>query len=378
MFIGTIASYWLSELQGSGSGLWGDDEALVLGDGVEPPNIVYDDIETPLQSPTLEIGAEWLTLSDGKVDITGYAPGAVHAYLYLNNKEIEYRAVEEREFRFEQAPLEYGVNVIEVKVVDEFGNEANSMASIIDRESRSMAKVRYNPSTNRMRGPRHRPYIALTIDAGASSRRAEKVLDVLRDKDIITTIFLTGRFIERYPDIVQRIVAEGHEVGNHTYSHPHLTTFENSGRHHTSPGVTKETMSFELIRTKELFENLTGTPMSQWWRAPYGEHNREILAWAAQFGFKHVDWTRSPVNHDILDWVSNIKNRYYLDGKELLKRLTGIDNGVPGRANGGIVLTHLGSDRKKDFLDEILPEAIDELRNRDYKFVTVSRMFSRQ
>jgi peptidoglycan/xylan/chitin deacetylase (PgdA/CDA1 family) len=378
MFIGTIASYWLSELQGSGAGLWGDDVALVLGEGVEAPNIVYDDIEMPLQSPTLEIGAEWLTLTDGKVDIAGYAPGAVHAYLYLNNKEVEYRAVEEREFRFEQAPLEYGVNVIEVKVVDEFGNEANSMASIIERESRSMAKVRYNPSTNRIRGPRWRPYIALTIDAGASSRRAEKVLDVLRDKDIITTIFLTGRFVERYPDIVQRIVAEGHEVGNHTYSHPHLTTFETSGRHHTAPGVTKETMSFELIRTKELFESLTGTSMSQWWRAPYGEHNREILAWAAQFGFKHVDWTRSPVNHDILDWVSNTKNRYYLDGKGLLKRLTGIDSGGPGQANGSIILTHLGTDRKKDFLDEVLPKAIDELRSRDYKFVTVSRMFPRQ
>jgi peptidoglycan/xylan/chitin deacetylase (PgdA/CDA1 family) len=324
------------------------------------------------------MGGEWLTLKDGKVDISGYAPGAVRAFLYLNNRETGGTTVEDQGFVFRQVPLDYGVNVIEVKVMDDAGGEANSMAGIVERESQSMAKVREDSVLNRQRGPRELPWLALTIDAGASNQRAEKILDVLRAKGIVTTFFLTGQFIERYPELTKRIVADGHEVGNHTYDHPHLTTYEQNRRHYTSPGVTRELVQTELLKTKDLFEKLTGAHMVGYWRAPYGEYNSDILAWAKQAGFKHVDWTRTPLNFDMLDWVADEDNGYYLTGQGLLHRLTGIDRGVSGGANGGIILMHLGTDRRKDFMDEVLPQAIDALRQRDYKFVTISRMFSRQ
>ncbi|HUT54865.1 MAG TPA: polysaccharide deacetylase family protein [bacterium] len=374
--VGTVAAFWSSDPNGKGWSIRGRQAGAEAP--ADAPNAIYDDVKPPLTTPTLDMGAEWLTLKDGKVDITGYSPGAVRAFLYLDNRELMGTTVESQGFKFSQVPLAYGVNVIEVKVKDEEGNEANSMAGIVERASASMAKVRADSVLNRQRGPRELPCIALTIDAGASNQRAEKILNVLRDKGIITTFFLTGQFIEKYPEIVKRIVADGHEVGNHSHNHPHLTTFEQNRRHLTAAGVTRELVQGQLLKTKELFENLTGAHMAPYWRAPYGEYNSDILAWANEAGFKHVDWTRTPQNLDMLDWIASDHDRHYLDGQGLLRRLTGIDAGVPGQANGGIILMHLGSDRHRDFMDEILPQAIDTLRSKNYRFVTISRMFSRQ
>jgi len=359
------------------------------GDSGENAETPYDDdpddedwsdevdyqVEPALAPPTIDIASERLTLNGGKVDITGYAPGAVRAYLYVNGRELALCDVVEHGFSFDAVPLGWGRNAIEVKVSDMAGAEASSMATIIERMSDHSANVTLAKALNRMRGPREFPHLALTIDAGASSRRAKQILDVLKDKGIITTFFLTGRFIENNPEIVQRIVAEGHEVGNHTYSHLHLTTFEINGRNQTRSTASRDRLQHELTKTKQLFEDLTGVEMAPWWRAPYGEHNRAILGWAEGAGFKHVDWTRSPRNMDILDWVSDKRSGLYRDGDSLYKRLVGIDGGKPGAAKGGIILIHLGSDRKDEFLDEVLPKAIDRLEAKGYKFVTISRMF---
>jgi phosphoribosylamine-glycine ligase len=91
-----------------------------------------------------------------------------------------------------------------------------------------------------------------------------------------------------------------------------------------------------------------------------------------------VDWTRAPLNLDLLDWISDPRDRHYLDAGQLYKRLAGLDQGRAGGGNGCIVLAHLGSERKADFLDEVLPAALEELAGRGYSFVTVSRMFNGQ
>jgi len=343
----------------------------------QSPNMVYDEANLVLTPPALDLASENLVLDGAKADITGYAPGASSVVLFVNNEEMGDVSTENLGFSFEGIHLRYGVNVIQVKALDGLGNEAYSMAWRVERLSQSMARVRTRAGINRMRGPRELPMLALTIDAGASDRRAMEILDILRNRGIITTFFLTGAFIERYPETVKRIVADGHEVGNHTYSHPHLTTFNLNRKHHIADGVNRRMLQDELTRTKRLFEDLTGAKMTGWWRAPYGEHNERIRRWAEEVGFKHVDWTRTPKNYDMLDWVADEDHRYYLDEEELYQRLTGIDNGVPGAANGGIILMHLGTERHKDFPDRVLPKAIDELSSRGYEFVTVSRMFSR-
>jgi len=66
--------------------------------------------------------------------------------------------------------------------------------------------------------------IVLSFDAGSTDRGAAEILDALRGRGIRTTVFLTGQFIRRYPELARQIASDGHEVGNHTFDHPHLTT----------------------------------------------------------------------------------------------------------------------------------------------------------
>jgi peptidoglycan/xylan/chitin deacetylase (PgdA/CDA1 family) len=243
--------------------------------------------------------------------------------------------------------------------------------------SSKVAKIPKRPALNFARGNRRVKELALTFDAGAGANYTHNILEILRVKGIQTTIFLTGQFIEKHPDIVKRIVADGHECGNHTYSHPHLTNYNKNYRHSTKRGVTKDFFQDELRKTSDLFTALTGEKMVHWWRAPYGEHNTQIRRWAEEVGFKHVDWSRGPgrKNYDILDWVANESSKYYLTSDELYERFVNLDDGVPGRANGGIILMHLSTDRKKDFPHNTLASAIDAMRSKGYEFVSVSDMF---
>ncbi|MCL5960671.1 MAG: polysaccharide deacetylase family protein, partial [Chloroflexi bacterium] len=74
------------------------------------------------------------------------------------------------------------------------------------------------------RGDPNSSMIALTFDAGSGSEPTPKILDTLKERGIHVTVFLTGQWIEQNPELVKRIAADGHEIGNHTYSHPDLTT----------------------------------------------------------------------------------------------------------------------------------------------------------
>jgi len=226
------------------------------------------------------------------------------------------------------------------------------------------------------RGPEARTEMVLSLDAGSSKIGAEETLAVLRREGIRTTIFLTGEFIERNPDLVRKILAEGHEVGNHMWSHPHLTSFERNRRHQTLPHVTREFVQRELKRTEEAFQRVAGRPMDPYWRAPFGEENNEIRAWASELGYLHVGWTRGRrYNLDTLDWVADRKSPIYFDAAELARRMVAFGDVNKTTLNGGIVLMHLGSDREEqDRLDRALPQLIAGLRERGIRFVTVSQM----
>ena len=87
------------------------------------------------------------------------------------------------------------------------------------------------------RGRRDLPKVALTFDGGGDAGQSERILDVLEQRGATATFFLTGDYIRHNPELVRRIVAAGHEVGNHTWSHPHLTTWNQhaSPRHPAGP-----------------------------------------------------------------------------------------------------------------------------------------------
>jgi peptidoglycan/xylan/chitin deacetylase (PgdA/CDA1 family) len=221
------------------------------------------------------------------------------------------------------------------------------------------------------RGPTDRPQVLVSFDGGSSDRGAAQILDALASRGIRTTVFLTGEFIRRYPELVRRIAQDGHEVGNHTDTHPHLTTFAAEGRQVTRPGVDRAFLAGELMRTARLYRDVTGRTMAPLWRAPFGEHNPQIRRWAAEQGYWHVGWTGGHGGLDGLDWISDPRARGYQSADTLLKRL------VRRAENGGIVLLHLGSDRSEPVAERI-DILLDGLRARRFEFVRASDFLARQ
>lgn len=226
------------------------------------------------------------------------------------------------------------------------------------------------------RGRRDLPKLALTFDGGGDAGESGRILDVLEQRGVSATFFLTGAYISRNPELVRRIVAAGHEVGNHTWSHPHLTSWDRSHRHDTLPGLDQAFLQRELNRTARAFEAATGRLMTALWRAPYGEVNDPLLSWAAGAGWSHVGWTRDDRGGrhtlDSLDWVSERSSRNYLTSGQIASRILSFGSGGAG-LNGGIVLMHLSTSRPDPGVT-VLGELVDALRANGYALVTVTEL----
>jgi peptidoglycan/xylan/chitin deacetylase (PgdA/CDA1 family) len=226
------------------------------------------------------------------------------------------------------------------------------------------------------RGRYDKKEISLTFDGGSGKKHATDIIRTLKEKGIVTTIFLSGDFIIKYPDLVLEIVEDGHEVGNHTFTHPHLTSYNDTWKHNTLPGVDKDYLREELLRTAKAYKNATARDMAPVWRAPYGEVNKEILQWGYEAGFTHVFWTRNGKRKeslDTLDWVSNKESRFYHTAEEIEEKVLNFGNEENG-LNGGIIMMHLSTERNADLPHLRLGEIIDSLRKEGYRFVTVSKL----
>jgi len=235
----------------------------------------------------------------------------------------------------------------------------------------------FPPGADLSRGPTWERRISLTFDGGAEANATEEILDTLRSNGVLATMFLTGQYVRRYPDLVRRMIQDGHEIGNHTFSHPRLTSFATNRRHDTLPGVTKAFVQHELREAARAFEQVAGRLMSPYWRAPYGEHNREIRQWAAEIGYLHVGWTRGPsVGEDLdtRDWVEDPDSPIYYRAEQVRERILNFGDGSAAQANGGIILLHLGTQRTHDRVHRELPVIIDSLRRKGYAFVPVSEL----
>lgn len=231
------------------------------------------------------------------------------------------------------------------------------------------------PGADLSRGPTWEPRLSLTFDGGFEANATEEILNILKSKGVVATMFLTGQYMRRYPDLVRRMIQDGHEVGNHTFSHPRLTTFAKNRRHDTLPGVSRELVQRELREAARVFEQVTGRAMSPYWRAPYGEHNQEIRAWAAEIGYLHVGWTRDPTageDLDTRDWVEDPDSPLYYPAEQVRERILNFGTGSAARANGGIILLHLGTQRRRDRVHRELSVVIDGLRRQGYTLVPVS------
>lgn len=184
--------------------------------------------------------------------------------------------------------------------------------------------------------------VALTLDAGASAEPVADILNTLRQYDVHITFFLTGKWAEENPDIVRRIAAEGHEIGNHTYSHPYMTE------------LTEEAIIEEVQRTEQIIRELAGQTTRPLFRPPYGDRNQALLDTLGREGYISIYWTV-----DSLDSVGDPKTADFL-----LQRVTH----PPVELDGAIILMHVGNRTTAD----ALPAILEWYRREGYQVVKVS------
>ncbi len=176
--------------------------------------------------------------------------------------------------------------------------------------------------------------VALTFDAGSGAEPAVRILDTLKERGIHVTFFLTGQWAEENPDLVRRIAAEGHEIANHTYNHPHLTQ------------LTEDEISGQIEQTEQIIRDIAGQTTRPFIRPPFGERNQAVLDVMAQEGYISIYWTV-----DSLDSVGDPKTADFL-----VERVTHPTNGrgEPISLEGAIFLMHVGNATSADALPRIL------------------------
>jgi peptidoglycan/xylan/chitin deacetylase (PgdA/CDA1 family) len=338
----------------------------------DAPGTIY--IESPAQGSSLK---------ESLIRVEGRAPAEAMVGLYVNGQKVEAQMAAGGRWSFEGVPLTERRNIIQARFFDNRGNSSYSPALSVELAARPAPPLQASAAPealllppqgadNLIRGPLGRREIFLTFDGGSNANATEAILDTLSKEGIHATMFLTGEFLQRYPDLVRRIAEGGHVVGNHTFSHPHLTTYSFNGRQATLAGVTREFLQGQLQRAAGLYRIVTGKGMAPLWRAPFGEFNREILGWAQQAGYRHVYWTP---HMDTLDWVPSAGDPLFRSPQQILQNLMRVTATQPGGADGGIVLMHLGTERENSLrADTILPELIGRWRAQGYNFSTVDQV----
>lgn len=178
--------------------------------------------------------------------------------------------------------------------------------------------------------------IALTFDDGPHPYYTQQLLKGLKERNVKATFFITGQNVEAYPEIVKEIYAEGHLIGNHTYSHIQLTS------------KNEESFKQEIVRTNEAIKEVTGQD-TIYVRPPYGSWNKEF---EKELNMFPVLWTVDP-----LDWCSSDASR--------------IVRSVCSKAKeNDIILMH---DQYKTTVTAAL-KIVDELTKKGYEFVTVDEL----
>lgn len=182
--------------------------------------------------------------------------------------------------------------------------------------------------------------VALTFDDGPSED-TPALLDLLAQEGVKATFFLIGRQIEKYPELVKRIAAEGHQIGNHTYSHPNLMI------------CTPQRTRHELERVQQQILELTGQKPT-FWRPPFGFRSPWTQPVATKLGLRSALWTINP--RDFQDpGVDVIVSR----------TMAAVDKGV-------IVLLHDGLEKRGQTL-EATRQLICQLKEKDFKLVRLDQ-----
>lgn len=186
----------------------------------------------------------------------------------------------------------------------------------------------------------------LTFDAGYENGCTAKILDTLKEKQVPAAFFLVGNYIRQSPDLVRRMVAEGHTVGNHTMHHYDMSRLSD-----------KAAFSKELTDLEALYKEAVGQELPKYYRPPQGIYSEENLKMAQELGYQTVFWSLAYV-----DWNNDSQPTREAAFAKLL----------PRTHNGAVVLLHSTSKTNA----EILGELIDKWKEAGYRFGTLEELFS--
>lgn len=181
-----------------------------------------------------------------------------------------------------------------------------------------------------------KPNVALACNVFWGEDLLPDMLRILNEKKVKVTFFIGGSWAKRNPDCLRQLAQSGHEIANHSYSHPHPNK------------LSKQQNQQEITRTEELVKEVTGKKTTLY-APPYGEYNDTVLAAADELGYKTIMWTI-----DTIDWQRPAP-------ATIIQRVTG------KLKNGAIILMHPTEPTQK-----ALGQLIDEIRRKGYELATVS------
>lgn len=168
----------------------------------------------------------------------------------------------------------------------------------------------------------------LTFDAGYENGNTPAILEALKKHQAPAVFFAVGNFIKDNPDLIKRMITEGHIVGNHTMTHPDMSQISSM-----------ESFQKELEGVEELYTSVTGEPMTKFYRPPRGVYSTENLSMAKELGYSTFFWSLAYV-----DWIQEQQS----SKEEAFQKL------IPRIHPGAIVLLHNTSSTNAAILDELL------------------------
>lgn len=168
----------------------------------------------------------------------------------------------------------------------------------------------------------------LTFDAGYENGNTISILDALKKHNVAATFFVVGTYIKDNPELIKRMITDGHIVGNHTYHHYDMSKLS-----------TPDTFTEELQSVETLYKEITGNDMYKYYRPPQGIYNTSNLQMAKDLGYKTFFWSLAYV-----DWYQDNQPTHEEAFDKLLSRVH----------PGSIVLLHSTSSTNAEILDELL------------------------
>ena len=187
--------------------------------------------------------------------------------------------------------------------------------------------------------------VYLTFDAGYENGNIAKILDVLKKEQVPGGFFVLGNLITSNPDLIKRMVNEGHLVCNHTYSHKDMSN------------KTEQEFAAELQKLEDAYKALIGHPLAKYYRPPKGTFSHANMEWANKLGYKTIFWSFA-----YEDWDNNKQPAKEKAKEKILSNMH----------NGAVLLLHPTSSTNAEILDEI----IQALKEQGYEFGTLDQLTS--